>query len=173
MLKYCPARLHWKLPWPIWKRQVARTVQQEVSDGKGFKDLASTDVDLQCQTWTYLGWRESSEINTGQSDILRYTSHSVQVDREAVAGHWRRWRGPLNCESNASPAWAALFGEDPQHGGGPQPWHSMRCSLVGSPSYLKVGYEMLKREECKMRLYSFRQLQFKQKVTPQINRDSR
>ena len=55
MLKYCPARLHWKLPWPIWKRQVARTVQQEVSDGKGFRDLASTDVDLQCQTWTYLG----------------------------------------------------------------------------------------------------------------------
>ena len=195
MLKYCPARLHWKLPWRIWKRQVAKTVRQEVSDGKSFKDLASTDLDLQCQTWTYLKHLKTKREQWDQHwpvwIILRYTSHSVQVEREAVAGHWRRWRGPLNCESNASPAWAALFGEDPQRGGGPQPWPSMRRTLVGNLSYLKVGYEVVlcefnwthhglrdlyKREEWKMRwvlgLGCFRQrFTSKQKVTPQINLD--
>eukprot|EP00434_Breviolum_minutum_P018343 symbB.v1.2.016184.t1/scaffold1227.1/size245474/11 len=54
----------------------------------------------------------NAQVLPSETPLEAALANLEEVEREAVAGHWRRWRGPLNCESNASPAWAALFGEE-------------------------------------------------------------
>lgn len=54
----------------------------------------------------------NAQVTPSETPLEAALANLEEVDREAVARHWHLWRGPVNCENHASPAWAALFGDE-------------------------------------------------------------